>query len=246
MKKLCLTLLAMAATAMVALPVAHADTFNWGTVTFTVWTGTYSSGVTDIATLPAGSTLPATPTATFTYTGLLNFVNNNPDGGSNTWANFLTSNGINPTYDTTDITGFSSSSETEAAFLGSTMSTLGETGSAVNSYVEITGTYNVGPETLVTLKSDDGSSLYIDPAGPLSPYLISMPGPQDLESTTAALTSGSHTFDLVYVESNGSPAVLQMSATPEPSSLLLLGTGLLGLAFVAFRKAKSPGAVLGM
>jgi hypothetical protein len=33
---------------------------------------------------------------------------------------------------------------------------------------------------------------------------------------------------------------------PEPSSFLLLGTGLLGLAFFAFRKAKASGAVLSM
>jgi hypothetical protein len=32
--------------------------------------------------------------------------------------------------------------------------------------------------------------------------------------------------------------------TPEPSSLLLLGSGLFGLAFVVFRKAKSSGLVL--
>lgn len=225
----------MAATAMVALPIAHADTFNWGTVNFTVWTG---SGIPDTATLAVAPA--STPTATFTYSGPLDFVNNNLQAGSNTWEDFLTSDETN-LGNLSDISSYSG--ETYSTFLASTMSTPGETD---NSYVEITGTYNVGAGTYVTLSSDDGSSLYINPSGSSSTALISMPGPQDLQTENALLPSGSNSFTLVYDESNGAPADLQMSATPEPSSLLLLGTGLLGLAFVAFRKAKASGVALSM
>jgi hypothetical protein len=60
---------------------------------------------------------------------------------------------------------------------------------------------------------------------PITSAVVTFNGPDD--ASTEYGTIG----DLTY-------------ATPEPSSLLLLGTGLLGLAFVAFRKVKSSGLVM--
>jgi len=56
-------------------------------------------------------------------------------------------------------------------------------------------------------------------------------------SLSSTRTSGSTTFGL-----DAGPGVLV--TTPEPSSLLLLGSGLFGLAFFAFRKAKSSGSLV--
>jgi hypothetical protein len=59
-----------------------------------------------------------------------------------------------------------------------------------------------------------------------------------------AVLSGTNTLTIIdYQGVNNTPLGVDFSAkltpTPEPSSMLLLGTGLLGLAFVAFRKAKA-------
>jgi hypothetical protein len=49
---------------------------------------------------------------------------------------------------------------------------------------------------------------------------------------------------VLYAEVNGGPGVLTSdivsNATPEPSALLFMGTGLLGLALLVFWRGKAP------
>jgi hypothetical protein len=99
-----------------------------------------------------------------------------------------------------------------------------------------------------------GNTYYISTAtpstGPGNGLDFLLPGIADpLELALEGSSAGSgHGYFAVADAANqgdeGNASVLIITQSPEPSSLFLLGTGLLGLAFVAFRKAKPAGLTL--
>lgn len=200
------------AATLLLLGSAFADT-PAVTATVQVWTG---SGVTDQAAL---GTQSGTPNYEFTYTGPINFQNNNCNGCSNTFADF----------------GFNSGNSTNftigslAGLLPTTMST---TGFVDNSYLIFTFNLNVNAGANGTLSHDDGASLY----GVGGVTLVSSAAPTS-QVTNNFTYNGSGTYQLVYDEANGAPSDLILTA-PEPGSLVLFGSGFLGLAGMIRRKTR--------
>ncbi|MHB1926480.1 MAG: PEP-CTERM sorting domain-containing protein [Leptospirillum sp.] len=213
----------------VTIGVAHASYYD-NTFTVEAWTGTTGTGPGQVtANASIGSMPSQSPLATFTYTGPIDFVNNNSSSGSNTYGNWFGSHA-------SGISNFNST-DSLSQFLGTTMST-GNFG--ISSYLSITGNYG-GSGGTVTVNHDDGASLYTVANNTFTP-VFSSPGPTS-QIATSGFLSGPNTFDLIYVEANGAPAVLTMSVTPEPGTWILFATGVAGLLFFGLGTRRSRTAV---
>jgi PEP-CTERM motif len=115
-----------------------------------------------------------------------------------------------------------------------------------NSEIVITGfiTLNSGNNAFV-VGHDDGVVLNIAGFG----NVVNAPGPTALDDTSFNVPNpgagGDFAFTLEYAETDGGPAdlifninntLLTTSPVPEPGSMVLLGTGMLGLAGVVRRR----------
>ena len=222
----------------------------------------WNSTVSGITICPGGictgaegaipSPLPSTASATTTLSivgsnidSVFNFYSTN-DSSLNAFLTSgyptLASNGDTPAY---------------GAFQGtSTQGTNNSTQGINNSLFEFNGSTTVSNGEVITTMNDDGVLLYINgisvfaTSDPNSAQPTISSSPNQNNSCTVGgtgltacngLTAGSYNFELLYAESNGPSAQLDanLGVIPEPSSLMLLGTGLMGAAGMLFRRRQT-------
>lgn len=196
---------------------AMADTVLNGAV----YAGASSYPPTSAFTIPGGS-----PTGTFTLSNANNsYMFNFSSSNDNSLSGFLSAGGS--TY-----TGTAGFDQTGSCSPAPNSTTCGINNDVMNFW----GTTYLQNGQTYTITHDDGMYLYIG-----NDLVINSGSPTNALASSFTWTgsTGEYAFSLWYAEVNGGPAVLQstdFAVTPEPSSLLLLGTGLLGLAFLLFKR----------
>jgi len=123
-------------------------------------------------------------------------------------------------------------------FSGSvTGGTVLSNGSTTGMLFEFTGTAHFTNGQMFTVTHDDGLEFQVNGTD-----VINDPGPTPPTTTTSTYTgpTGNFSFEAVYGECCGAPAVFETTlvpAVPEPSAIVLLGTAMLGVVFLVRRKA---------
>lgn len=194
--------------------VAHADTFTG--IVYSLPTGTNGTVVA-----PSGLSYATGSKATSTFTvGNIDF--NSPAGGPATGVGSYT------------VGGFLSNGGTDLT-VNSTLAAI----TLANKEIVLTGSTYLVKGMTYTFNHDDGMVLDLGES-----TVIDAPSPTVSENSSFTYNgaTGMRRFTLEYGENGLAPADLTgpftAATTPEPSSIMLMGSGLLSLAGVARRRFK--------